>query len=438
MNSLYRSVLRLFLQGKPVLPLLLSAVMLLFGCGTSDDWYYTEPQSQAVSIDDLNTGLPRVDIRTADEAPIVSRTTWLTDAQMTIYNADGTIDYQGTMSIRGRGNFTWELPKKPYALKLNKKGELLGMPRHKRWCLLSNWLDRTMMRNAVAFEISRGMSALEYTPRGKFVEVFINGKHQGNYYLCEHIKIDAQRVPVNEADPGIESGLGVTGGFLFEVDDHFDEPLRFMSPRASLPWQLKEPDDANSAQFDYVKQLVTNLEDALYDDRRFARRDFAQLMELSTFADWWIVHELTMNTEVRHPRSCFMYKDMDTAAGISKIKAGPVWDFDCWTFNPRHTNQFTAVSSMYYLRLFQDEQFRSIVKYRWQLAKDGGLLENVCRFIDVTEQQLILSDQINSRMWPITRVINPDTFLSFHDATKNLKAAFVGKYYWLDNAISDL
>lgn len=415
------------------------ALVMLTACSSSEDeWYYYQSGTVVTSLDDINTGLPKVDITTPGKTEVVSKEVWTEGAKMTIYLADGSIDYQGTLSIRGRGNFTMQLPKRPFALKLDKKSPVLGMPKHKRWCLLANWLDRTMMRNAVAFEIAAQMPALDYTPRGRFVEVFFNGRHLGNYYLCEQIKIDENRVDITEAGANVTTGPAVTGGYLFELDDYFDEPHRFMSERAGMPWQIKEPDELSQVQVDYAKHYVAELENALYDNDRFRRRDFAEYMDLNSFVDWWLVHELTMNTEVRHPRSCYMYKDIDPPGGIAKLKAGPVWDFDLWTFNADLTNQFTSFNSLYYLQLFQDQGFRQLVKDRWARVKEAGLLQHTCDFIDLTEQQLALSDQLNAKMWPITRPMNADTFLSFHDAAQKLKTAFIRKYTWLDNAINQL
>lgn len=132
-----------------------------------------------------NTGLPIVVINTPNRKMIPSKhEDWMENTQLTIYNPDLTIDYQESISIRGRGNSTWNFPKKPYALKLDEKASILGMPKHKRWVLLANWLDRTMMRNSAAFYISE-QTDLAWTPRGEFVEVVLNGRHKGNYYLCE-------------------------------------------------------------------------------------------------------------------------------------------------------------------------------------------------------------------------------------------------------------
>ena len=86
------------------------------------------------------SGLPVVIIDTPNHATIPSKhEDWLEEATITVLNPDGTEDYSGTTSIRGRGNSTWSFPKKPYALKLDKKAEILGMPKHKRWVLLANW-----------------------------------------------------------------------------------------------------------------------------------------------------------------------------------------------------------------------------------------------------------------------------------------------------------
>ena len=76
-------------------------------------------------------------------------------ATMRISRPDGTVDYEGSLEIRGRGNSTWNYPKKPYALRLPEKHAVLGMPGHKRWILLANWKDRTLMRNDAAFWLSR-------------------------------------------------------------------------------------------------------------------------------------------------------------------------------------------------------------------------------------------------------------------------------------------
>lgn len=120
--------------------------------------------------------------------PVISTADWVKNCTIQITNAGEYNAVYESVQLKGRGNSTWLYPKKPYAVKLDKKSEVLGMPEHKRWCLLANWMDRTNIRNDVSFEIGRRLSGLAWTPRGKFVDVVFNGQFAGNYYLCEQIK----------------------------------------------------------------------------------------------------------------------------------------------------------------------------------------------------------------------------------------------------------
>ena len=421
---------------------LLFAVLTIcvFTACSNADTYYIGPRTTGGSLDEVNTGLPKVNIETPEGQPITSKEDWMKDATLTIYNTDGSVSYKGSTQVKGRGNSTWAYPKKPYALKLDKKSEILGMAKHKRWCLLANFMDRTMIRNAVSFEIARQMTALDYTPQGRFVELFLNGVHVGNYYLCEQIKVDENRVDIAELDDKVTEGLGITGGFIMEIDSHFDEVNRFKSEYADLPWQCKDPDEVNDAQFDYIKNFVNEMERSLYETDRFNNREFTKYMDLECFADWWIVFELTMNYETREPNSCFMHKDADTEAGISKMKAGPAWDFDYGTFRMEYTHQFGTKYDLYYPRLFNDAGFRQLVKERWARAKEAGLYAHIIDFIDRNEELLMASDELNVSMWPITSAdgINKDTILNYHDAIHRLKQAFTQKYIWLETAINNL
>lgn len=378
------------------------------------------------------TGLPVVILNTPDSKPITSKVDWLADAKMTIVNPDMTIDYQGTLSVKGRGNSTWTYPKKPYALKLDKKEKILGMKKHKRWCLMANWMDRTMMRNAVAFEISRS-TELAWTPSGKFVEVVLNGKHMGNYYLCEQIKVDENRVNIAELDPSAIDGAGITGGYIFELDVYYDEVFKFRSARKNFPWMFKDPDEVNEVQFNWVVNYVNEMEDALYDGEKFTNREFVNYMNLESYIDWWFVNELTMNGEIGHPKSCYMHKDAN-----GKMTAGPVWDYDWGTFTPGGATSFRGKSGLYYPRLFADPEFVAMVKSRWAKFKPA-FETKIPEFIEETKSQIEKSDAINAPMWPIGgSKPNGDESMIFDDAVDRLKTAYLTKLNWLDAQIQNM
>lgn len=379
-----------------------------------------------------NTGMPIAIINTPNSTPIKSKVEWMEGATMTIINPDMSIDYQGALSIKGRGNSTWGYPKKPYALKLDKKEKVLGMKKHKRWCLLANWMDRTLMRNAVAFEIARN-TGLAWTPSGKYVEVILNGKHIGNYYLCEQIKIDENRVNITQSDISVTDGEGLSGGYIFELDKYYDEPFKFRPDRSNLPWMFKDPDDVNEAQFNWVVNYVNEMEETLYDDVKFSNREFVDYMNLESYVDWWFVNELTMNWEVNGPKSCYMYKDKN-----GKMSAGPVWDYDWTTFIPKGTSSFWSKKALYYPKLFEDPLFVEMVKERWAMFK-SNFVTNIPAFIESTKTYLKESDSINIEMWPIGgEKPNGDEEMNFDDAVERLKSAYLSKLNWLDGKIQQM
>ena len=228
-----------------------------------------------------NTGLPVVFVTTP--GTVNSKEDWMEGASMRIENADGTVDYEGTMSIKGRGNVTWSYPKKPYALKLDKKASILGMPKHKRWILMSNWRDRTLLRNVAAFWLSNHTESLPYATRGQFVELVYNGQFMGNYYLCEQIKIDENRVNVPEQIDGDTVDETIwTNGFLMEVDPYDQSGARWSNEWGSyggwsaatpkfitnlhhIPVNFKEPDEdvISQKQYDYMKWYYNYVEELL-------------------------------------------------------------------------------------------------------------------------------------------------------------------------------
>lgn len=377
------------------------------------------------TIEVRHSGLPVVVINTPGAAEIPPKTEdWLPDATLTIYGTDCAIEYAGTTGIRGRGNSTWKYPKKPYALKLDSKAEILGMPKHKRWVLLANWLDRTLLRNHVSFRIAM-QTGLEWTPHGEFVEVILNGKHIGNYYLCEHIKVDENRVDIDELDDD-----EVDGGYMMELDTYYDEAFKFKSSVKSFPYMFKDPDEVNDAQFAFMKDFINNLEGALYDKSRFAAREYADYLDVDSFVDWWISYELTGNTETKHPKSTYVHKDKG-----GKLKAGPVWDFDWKTFR-LDNEEWVTKGHLYYEVLFTDPVFVAAVKERWNLYE--AKLRAIPQFIEAEAQRIRNSEEMNHQMWPVTQNTNQDIDLSFSEAVARMKSSYQAKLEFMDKGIANL
>ena len=377
----------------------------------------------------LATGLPVVIINTPKGNEINSKEEWTPEVSMIIYDSNGDVDYEGSLSMKGRGNTTWWLyPKKPYALKLDSKSKILGMKKHKRWCLLANYIDRTLIRNDVAFEISR-KTDLPYTPSGQFVELIFNGKYQGNYYLTEQIKVDENRVNIAELKDVVE-GEGITGGYIFELDTYYDETYKFYSDKFGLPWQFKDPDEVNGNQFEYVRNYVKEMETTLMENNVLSH-DYLQYIDIESFIDYWFVYELTTNWEPNHPKSVYMTKDMN-----GKIMAGPVWDFDWETFNSTWTSKFVIKDAIYYKTLFKDPKFVETLKERWILLKPR--FDTIPTYIEGLREKIRKSNDLNYEKWKCPEAVNADYKLNYDESIDMLKKAYVDKLNWLDQSIQNL
>ena len=391
---------------------------------------YTRPSS-----------LARVFITTPDGVGITSKTDWLKNSNIRIVDEDGNEDLNVTTSVRGRGNTTWTYPKKPYAIKLDSKAEVLGMPKHKRWVLLANWMDRTLLRNDVAFEMARRVMA--WAPRGQFVELYLNGVHQGNYYLCEQIKVDKNRVNIDELDEDTDFSdpSQVSGGYILEFDEYgqFDEPNFFWSKIIDIddgtPVTIKEPDEEvitshTHPGFLYIQNYVYNIEDILEADKEAHARwsEIEQLIDVTSYIDWWLVHELSGNLEPNQPRSCYMYKKRD-----GKLYAGPVWDFDWGTFKPTY-NHFGIKSTLWYIYLFKYPEFKSAVKARWAEVEDTfrGIDQYIVDIADKTRE----SNELNLSKWPISSTVNGDESMPYDEAIARMREAYQHRLDRIDGNVS--
>ncbi|MDE6861614.1 MAG: CotH kinase family protein [Alistipes sp.] len=381
------------------------------------------------------TGLPVMWVETPGGQAITSKEDWLKGSTLSIDGAGRFDDLESvTMSIRGRGNSTWSWPKKPYNIKLDSKSEILGMPKHKRWCLLANYMDRTLMRNKVAYYLAE-QTSLAWTPRCEYVELFLNGEYQGQYLVAEHIKVDKNRVNITEMEPTDIAGDAVTGGYLLELDFHFDNVWQWHTAH-NVPFGVKSPDDDELVpeQFAWIQNHIAEVEDAIYGDSfKDPAAGYRRYLDEESFADYWLVYELTVNHELGNPGSVFLHKDRG-----GKIVAGPVWDFDWGTFSynasPAAQWGLFIQWAWWYDRLFQDEGFRSTAAERWRLLKPK--FQTALNYIDEQRDYIAVSAQRNFSIWTMTTDTNGDERLSFYQAVDRMRDILEERIEIIDREIS--
>lgn len=373
------------------------------------------PEQPDEGFVDRGFDLPTLVIDTPDSAPIVSKTEWIDGARAQLWSPQGRLTDLGTLSVKGRGNNTWRRDKKPYAIRLDKASELLGMPSDRRWDLLANWLDITKLRNDITFELARCCKGLAWTPHGEYVELVLNGVHLGNYYLVEHIKMDSQRVNIPE------------GGYIVEFDSYYDEEFKFRTSIKDLPVNLKHPDDESAAALlPMVKYDINGAEFVITRGQ-----DLGAVIDLDSFIDFFIVNEITGNRELRHPKSTYFHKAPD---GL--LTAGPVWDFDYGTFLESKVSGWFCNETLWYKELFGYPEFVSGLKSHWNLYRRD--LYAVLGYLDKRADHIRQSVRRDNGMWPVTVDTNKDNNLTYDQAVDRLRAVLAERLNWLDASIRNL
>ena len=277
-----------------------------------------------------------------------------------------TLSAEPLAYIRGRGNSTWEQEKKPYNLKLEKKKNLFGMGAAKKWCLLANAIDPTLLRNAAAYSLAQ-KTAIPYTVEYQMADLFVNGDYLGNYMLTEKVETGKERVDISNLDkanaaanPGIKAdslekvitipaeerngkpgsypGLknytrwpkepsDISGGYLLEFDssEAFDEADGgFVSGHGNC-LILKSPEHVSEAEIYYIAEAYQAAEDAVLsaNGKNTDGKHFSELLDLPSAADSYLLLEFTMDRD-NGANSWFIYKEKNDPL----FYAGPVWDFD--------------------------------------------------------------------------------------------------------------
>ncbi len=365
------------------------------------------------------TGLPVVWVETEGRREIALKEKYLKAS----FRLDGGVSTFGaeeampdSVSIRGRGNSTWTMPKKPYQLKFDKDVSLLGEPGDRSWVLLANYADKTFLRNHLAFYMG-GISTLDYTPRFHFVELMLNGEYMGTYQLGEKVKVGEYRVNVGD------------DGFLLEVDSKAgDGEVTFFTSHLAQPVNIKAPDvSVGDADYEYVRNYVQTAEDALYADNFTDENEgWRKYMDMDSFVEWYLVNEIARNTDASFYTSCYI-----SLRRGGKLKMGPLWDFDIAFGNVNYNGDFSPTGLMlrwhsWYSRLFQDPAFVAKVKERFEYFYSRK--DDIMREINEKAQYLRLSVEENNNKWGTFYKYTPPNYNiwgSYQNEVQNLK-------YWLD------
>lgn len=391
----------------------------------------------------INRELPVLHFKPSSE--IISKDDYV-DTEIELYDKTATSTgegwwdskEQGTVEMRGRGNSTWGLPKKPYRIKFPEKFSPIGLnhTEKKSWTLLAQDMDKSLLRTHLAFEYSRALynaaegyhspDAVLFTPCSKYINVYITGwytdsstgdreykegEYLGVYQMSDQVEQGKGRIDVEDLDD--KDGADpekITGGYVIETDLH--EGNHFSAKKnIKMSYKYPKDDECDPAQYEYITNFINEAEANLYESYfKDPKIGWRKYFDEKTLADFIIIKELVGDHDGY--TSTYMYK----RRGVDKLFFGPIWDCDKgWNNEKRVPHaEYPAASNLmiyagfwmpsyveydWFQRLWEDNTLREFVAERWA-SKKAELLAVTERVLDELPASMPKAIEANFTVWP--------------------------------------
>lgn len=316
--------------------------------------------------------MPIVVLTTSTGKDVESKETYI-GGSICILDVNGKVQYESeAMEIRGRGNSTWNMEKKAYRIKLEKKENLLniGEGKAKSWVLLANHCDHSLQRVGLAFRMAGMLDGFDYVPGYQWVEVYLNGTYRGVYLLTEQTQVENSRVDIDDTD----FETNVKADFLIEKTAwDFDYGFTVKGERYGIKSDLSAKESVRNQQIEWIDKTVTAAYDAMVTGNKAT---IEALMDLDSLIDDYLLQEITKNFDVGFDSFYLYYTD-------GKLRFGPPWDFDLSLGNANlgfeNTSGLTAAvhptnpefdtSNPWFYQMMKHGWFRAMVVERWNEVK---------------------------------------------------------------------
>ena len=233
--------------------------------------------------------------------------------------SEGKINAKQTGTIKLRGNSSIRSEKKPYAVNLEEKTNILDMPaKAKKWILVPNMFDKTLLRNLLGYQMSF-IFGLKFTPSCRYIDLIINGNFRGNYLICDKIEVSKERLDLDKMDETCVEEPEISGGYLIEGQGsrrRGDPSIFKTSQGISYTYKYPEYEDLTEEQKEYITKKFDEVEAEILKGK-------ADSIDLESFARYFLIEDFSANQDEIF-NSFFIFKER----GDDKLHFGPVWDFD--------------------------------------------------------------------------------------------------------------
>ena len=377
----------------------------------------------------------------------VNRTT----GRMAVVDADGRVDLvERLRQLRGRGNGTWMLEKKPYQIKLENRVDLLktgdDSEKNRTWVLLAQATDLTALRPRIALDLGLELGVAS-SSRSEYVNLYYDGEYLGLYLLAEKVEIGEGRIDQVDYDELLEkwnqsvldyhdvgrgenrfgnrftyvedvadNGMTDAGAYMLEMESINGSTLSdrcyfLMDDGSTIA--LKNPENPSENMMRYISERLTEARRTLQnggvnpENGRTIEDDF----DIDAFARVALINELACNLDSFSWSSTWFV----LPAGESRFVPGPPWDFDnAWSYLTDGTmpggrglkERAGWMPEFYQCKAFSDAMIRIYEEELYPLIRDVLLGEKQGKYlrpIDSYAAEIAHASRMNQKRWNIKR-----------------------------------
>lgn len=409
-----------------------------YECNLAELEFYADLESQPSSYPQLSN-LPTIYLETKGHFDFVDKSKYA--KTVIVISEGGKLKYYPG-EVKGRGNSTWWfMEKKPIRIKFEKKQQFLGLPANaKSWTLLSNYVDKTFVRNGMAFEMAR-ILGFEWSPTCTYADVVLDGFYYGTFMVADQVQINEDRINIPEMTATDISGDNLTGGYHLEIDAYANkEPVYFHSSRG-VPFTVKNPDDpCMPEQLKYITDHINLVEKTLFENPTEA---FEKYIDLPSAVKYYLISELTANIDSYWCIPCYKKR------GDDKLYFGPVWDYDQAFFTGYRIAERNHVlttghgaAKNWFTQIMATPEARAQLKIEWKNAEKQNLLDVLMDYADEYSELLQQSAALNYERWPALgdKVwwFNGHTFPTFQEYVDFMKEKTTDRYNWYADEVKEL
>lgn len=411
---------------------------------TNDEKTASSGSIDYLPLDDTEypyAGIPRIVIETENHRTIKDRETEI-PAKLQIWGETEPESEIMNLTIRGRGNSSWEtMPKKSYKIEFTKKQTMFGMPKDKDWALISNYADKTLMKNYLMYHLSAKLNAY-YAPQCEFVELYINRDYLGVYLIVETIKTSPHRINI----PKDENSYIVESDGKAKKDEQIIYPNTIKNGKA---FKIHAPQNASNQSLTQITKHIKNFELFLKNINEKNKNDIARWVDINECLKHYWVQEFSKNPDAGFykanfsPEQGFFTSVYFSWIKDSTIRMGPVWDFDLafgghmdrdidlpqkWHFKDSYWNAY----------LFKDSILEKNRQAFW--INNIEVFYSVLDLIDSIHILLQEVQKNNFKKWPILQstayYLHPNAFPNYDNAIDELKFWIRQRILWISENIS--